>query len=143
MGTQIALEEACASAAPPEATLVCHRGVLDPLAYWLVAGWEEDAFFNCAGFSRENLLARYTGVVHLQTVAIGAETFYRRWPDAHRPETAAQAAEIDRACLHAWSGHPQRLVLENGEEGWEQKARHAHLALRDWAAKKEQLQPGA
>lgn len=142
VGVQLALEDSCALAAPLGAVVVCHRGALDPLAYWIAFGWPEEEFFPCVGFSRAELLARYTGVLHLQTTALGAEAFYRRWPDAHRPETTAQAAEIDRACLCAWSGHPRRVVLENAVEDWGQKARHADLALRDWAGRKERLQPG-
>jgi hypothetical protein len=139
---QLTLEEACALAAPPGAALVCHRGVLDPLAYWLMVGWEEEEFFPCAGFKRAELLARYTSVLHLQTTAIGAEAFYLRWPDAHRPETAEQAAGIDRSCLRAWDGHHRHVVLENGAGGWEEKSRRAHQALDDFPGPLERLQQG-
>ena len=42
---QIALENICAEAAKPGQILLCHRGTLDPLAYWLRNGWHEEEFF--------------------------------------------------------------------------------------------------
>lgn len=138
---QIALEDGCDLAAPSGAALVCDRGALDPLAYWLTFGWKEAEFFACTGFSRRELLARYTGILHLQTTALGAEALYRHWPDAHRPETARQAAEIDCFCLHAWNGHPRHIVLENGYGGWKQKEQQARHALHGWAGKQIKLQP--
>jgi hypothetical protein len=129
---QLALEDACALAAMPGAVLVCHRGVLDPLAYWLAAGRAEEDFFPCVGFGRAELLGRYAGILHLQSTAIGAGQFYRRWPDAHRPETADQSAEIDRLCLRAWQGHRRHAVIENGEGGWPQKALCARRLLEIW-----------
>ncbi len=62
---QMALEDACALAAAPDAVLICHRRVLDPLAYWLAAGWNDVEFFHFIGFIREELQGRYTGVIHL------------------------------------------------------------------------------
>ena len=38
VGLQMALEEVCSEAARPDQILVCHRGTLDPLAYWLRNG---------------------------------------------------------------------------------------------------------
>jgi hypothetical protein len=95
---QTAMEDICAQSACPNQVLICHRGTLDPLAYWLRNGWDESEFFEYTEMSRDEHLRRYHGVIHLQTAAIGAEAYYRRWPDAHRPETVEQAAEIDRLC---------------------------------------------
>jgi hypothetical protein len=109
----------------PGKVLVCHRGTLDPLAYWLRNGWDEKEFFAYTGMSREEHFRRYFGVLHLQTAAINAETHYRRWPDAHRPETLAQAAEIDRLCARAWSGHPRYVLIDNTDRDWLDKSRAA------------------
>src|SRR5438105_2945600 len=62
---QIALEDACSACARPGQTLLCHRGALDALAYWLRAGWCEGEFFALVEMSREELFARYRGVIHL------------------------------------------------------------------------------
>lgn len=131
---QAALEEAYAEAAPAGSVLLCHRGTLDPLAYWLRNGWEEDEFFRLSGTGREEHFRRYTGVLHLQTAAIGAAAHYRRWPDAHRPETAEQAAEIDRLCMRAWGGHPRYCLLDNAGRDWVDKATAARTILERWLA---------
>jgi predicted ATPase len=125
---QIALEDACASVAAADQVLLCHRGTLDPLAYWSRNGWEQDEFF-ASTMSRENHLVRYGGVVHLQTAAVGAEPQYRRWPEAHRPETPAQAAEIDGLCHSAWCTHPRFTTIASSHD-WQDKARRARAALR-------------
>jgi len=70
---QITLEDACAEAAAPGLVLICHRGTLDPLAYWLRNGWPEAEFFALTQMMRAEHFRRYTGVIQLQTAAIGAE----------------------------------------------------------------------
>lgn len=124
---QIALEDSCATGAPPGALLLCHRGTLDALAYWLNKGWEEGEFFDCIEMNREVHFARYSGVIHVQTVAIGAEEHYRRWPDAHRPETPNQAEQIDRLCANAWQRHPNWFLADNASQDWLTKSHN----LRD------------
>lgn len=131
---QMALEEICAQSARPGQALICHRGTLDPLAYWLRNGWDEREFFACTGMSRDEHYRRYLGVIHLQTAAIGAEAHYRRWPDAHRPETPAQAAEIDRLCAYAWCRHPHYVLIDNAGRDWLDKARAARDLLIRWLA---------
>lgn len=130
---QMALEETCTEAARPGQVLLCHRGTLDPLAYWLRNGWNESEFFALTHLSREEHFRRYSGVIHLQTAAIGVE-HYRRWPDAHRPETLGQAAEIGHFCAHAWSGHPRYVLIDNADRDWSAKERTAQDVLTRWLA---------
>lgn len=129
---QIALEESCAAAAQPQQVLLCNRGTLDALAYWLRNGWDESEFFAATGMSREEHYRRYLGVIHLQTAAIGAEGCYRRWPDAHRSETIEQAAEIDRFCARVWSGHPPYAFEDNFCKDWMTKSCLALEVLVHW-----------
>ncbi|MGH9834956.1 MAG: ATP/GTP-binding protein [Blastocatellia bacterium] len=131
---QIALEESCAEAAHSQQVLLCHRGTLDALAYWVRNGWDEGEFFAATGMSREEHYRRCLGVIHLQTVAIGAEGCYRRWPEAHRPETVEQAAEIDRLCARAWGGHPRYELTDNSGKDWLAKSRIALEKLTRWLA---------
>jgi predicted ATPase len=131
---QMTLEEVCAEMAAPDQTLICHRGTLDALAYWLRNGWDEAAFFAWTRMSREDHFRRYHGVVHLQTAAIGAESYYHRWPEAHRPETIEQAAEIDRLCACAWNQHPRYSLIDNSRRDWSSKAQVAHDTLAAWLA---------
>src|SRR3712207_764254 len=46
---QIALEDVCSEATGLNHVLICHRGTLDPLAYWLRNGWSEAEFFDLTG----------------------------------------------------------------------------------------------
>ena len=131
---QMAMEEICAAAAHSSQILLCHRGTLDPLAYWLRNGWPEDEFFVYTKTTREEHFRRYLGVIHLQTAAIGAETHYHRWPDAHRPETLEQAAETDHLCAYAWGGHPRYVLIENAGLDWPAKARATRDLLNHWLA---------
>lgn len=97
-------------------------------------GWDEDEFFGVTGISRDEHYRRYFGVIHLQTAAIDAEDCYRRWPDAHRTETIEQAAEIDRVCARAWSGHPRYALVDNFGKDWPTKSRIAIEMLTGWLA---------
>jgi len=129
---QVALEAACAEAARPGQVLVCHRGALDALAYWRRNGWPEADFFALTATRPEEYLRRYQGVIHLQTAAIGAEAHYRRVPQAHRPETPAQAAEIDALCAAAWQAHSRYVLIANDRPDWPAKARAARDLLDSW-----------
>jgi hypothetical protein len=101
--------------------ILCHRGSLDPLAYWLDRGWAEEEFFAFTGTRLEEHYRRYAAVIHMVTSADGATPCYARWPEAHRPEEVEDAVRLDRLLHRIWSGHPGYHRLDN--------------AGRDWAAK--------
>jgi predicted ATPase len=126
---QMELEERCAATAGPGQQLLCHRGTLDPLAYWLFNGWSEEEFFLFTETSLDEHLNRYDAVIHVQTAAIGAPEHYRRWPDAHRGESLEEAAELDHLCARAWSGHPCRWCVRNDGCDWPSKARAIRQVL--------------
>jgi predicted ATPase len=127
------LELEAAAVAGPGQVLVCHRGTLDPLAYWLRNGWNEEEFFTLTNTTRAEHFQRYCGVLHLQTAAIDAQAHYRRWPAAHRPETVTEAAALDQCCHDAWYRHPNYVLLTNQGRDWPTKAETAQRALSQWA----------
>ena len=129
---QIAIEDNFAQAAKPGQVLLCHRGTLDPLAYWLRRGWDESEFFAYTETTQDEHFQRYFGVIHLQTAAIGAETHYRRWPDAHRPETHEQAIETDYLCAHAWKDHARYVLIDNAGRNWPDKMQTVRDLLDMW-----------
>lgn len=138
---QIEQEQSCLAEARAGQVILCHRGTLDALAYWLMRGWRAADFFPETMPERAHI-ARYAGVLHLETAAIGAADFYTRWPQAHRPETAAQAAAIDGACTQAWAAHPYRIAIANQNRTWSQKAAAARDAIESCLARVDQGRPG-
>jgi hypothetical protein len=127
---QVALERACDAVARPGQILICHRGTLDALVYWLRQGWNEGSFFSLTEMTKREHLARYTAVIHLETAALGAAIHYRRWPESHRIETAEEASDIDRLCNRVWRDHYSYRIIRNDQgNGWVEKARLVHTLL--------------
>jgi hypothetical protein len=110
--------------------LLCHRGTLDPLAYWLDRGWPEEEFFALTRTTRAEHYARYATVIHLVTAADGAVEHYRRWPDAHRPEQPEDAIRLDRLLERVWSGHPAYHRIGNTGRDWAGKSAAALEILK-------------
>jgi hypothetical protein len=128
---QMSLEDGlkCGFGTAADRIIVCHRGSLDPLAYWLDRGWPEEEFFEYTETTREKHYQRYMAVIHLVTAAEGAEHAYRRWPDAHRPETIEDAIRLDRLLQQVWSGHPNYFRLDNIGRDWAAKSKAAQEIL--------------
>ncbi len=105
--------------------ILCHRGSLDPLAYWLDRGWPEEEVFAFTGTTLEDHYQRYAAVIHLVTAADGAEEHYTCWPEAHRPEEIKDAVRLDRLIRKVWDGHPNYYRLDNEERDWAKKSQAA------------------
>lgn len=128
---QTAMEDALVRALGPDDPrfILCHRGSLDPLAYWLDRGWSEQEFFAYTGATREQHYRRYTAVIHLVTAADGAKEYYRHWPDAHRPEQIEDAIRLDGLLHRVWRDHPRYYRIDNEGRDWIGKAREAKRIL--------------
>ena len=128
---QIALEEGLDRALGPDdgRPVICHRGSLDPLAFWLERGWPEEEFFAFTGTTLEDHYRRYRAVVHLVTAADGAHSAYRHWPAAHRPEEAEAAICLDGWLARAWGAHPAYFRLDNCRRSWAGKSQEARRLL--------------
>lgn len=127
---QVALEDGLARALGDDPrAILCHRGSLDPLAYWLDRGWPEDEFFAYTGTVREEHYSRYTAVIHLVTAADGAEEHYARWPETHRPEQIEDAVRLDRLLNQVWRDHPCYYRIDNKGRDWTLKAEEANRIL--------------
>ena len=131
---QMALEQGLMRALEGEKArlILCHRGSLDPLAYWLERGWPEAEFFEYTQTTRADHYRRYAAVIHLVTAADGAEHAYQRWPEAHRPETPQAAIRIDRLLEHAWGAHPRYLRIGNAGLDWPAKSARARQFLEEF-----------
>jgi hypothetical protein len=129
---QIAMEDGLVRALEPDdrRTILCNRGSLDPLAYWLERGWLEEEFFKFTRTTRAEHYQRYTAVIHLVTAADGAEQAYRHWPDAHRHETAEQSILLDNLLGKVWQDHPRYYCLDNNGISWYEKSEKAKDIIR-------------
>lgn len=93
-----------AAAVRNPAVILCDRGTVDGSAYWP----GPDDFWAQVGSTREAELARYDVVIHLRTPPDGAYNF----SNPLRHESPAEARAIDDRILHAWEGHPRRVIIE-------------------------------
>lgn len=103
--------------AGPRPIVLCDRGTVDGAAYWP----GPDELWPSVATTLEEQLARYDTVIHLRTPS--AKHGYDR-SNPLRIESADEAAEIDERILHAWSGHPRRIILP-AEPDFLAKAGHA------------------
>ncbi len=127
-GLENSLKRALAPTAPR--FILCHRGTLDPLAYWLDCGWPEADFFTFTDIvDYENHYRRYQAVIHLVTAADGAVSHYTRWPQAHRHEQVEDAIRLDRLLHRIWKNHPHYYRIDNVNRDWPAKAQLAREFL--------------
>jgi tRNA (Thr-GGU) A37 N-methylase len=109
--------------------ILCHRGSLDPLAFWRQRGWPDDEFFEITDLTRQEHYQRYAAVIHLVTAADGVPREYTRWPQAHRPEELDEAIQLDRWLEDAWGSHPHYYRLDNNGRDWKTKSLEAQVIL--------------
>ena len=130
---QIALEDGLDQAlgSGDPRPIFCHRGSLDPLAYWTDRGWPEEVFFKYTETTQEQHYRRYNAVIHLVTAADGAEEHYARWPEAHRPEQIVDAIRLDGLLHRVWRDHPCYHRIDNVGKSWKGKAEKARGILSD------------
>jgi predicted ATPase len=87
------------------AIILCDRGTVDGVAYWL----GPDDFWRDVSTTLEEQFRRYDAVIHLRTPP--ADEGYNQH-NPLRTESAAQAKTIDERILNAWEKHPRRFVVE-------------------------------
>lgn len=109
--------------------IICDRGIMDTKAYM------EDGMFS--EITRERGLdissmrdARYLGVFHLRTAALGAEEHYSLANNAARSETPEEARLLDEKTLQAWVGHPHVAIIGNEGKNFDQKLERLWTKIR-------------
>ena len=111
--------------------LITHRGTLDPCAFWQSFGHSRESFFTMTSTTVEEHYRRYDLVLHLESAAARVPEAYLRYPQAHRPESIAQAARLDELLGDLWSQHPRYFKIE-GTPDIETKLIRALQLLRDF-----------
>jgi len=93
----------------------CDRGTIDGEAY---IGQEAfSALIARLGYTYAELCdQRYNAVMHLRTVAFGAEEFYTLGNNTARIETPAEARALDEKTLAAWTRHQHPRVIGNSTD---------------------------
>ena len=96
----------------PQKVLIFERGILDSDAYLEPMQFEE--IISGMGHSLVEMRdARYDGVFHLVTAAIGAEEHYTTANNPTRKETPEEAIMRDIRTRNAWIGHPHLRIIDN------------------------------
>lgn len=105
--------------------LVFDRGIMDSKAYIDEDGWKKvlkyiDERNNRRQFDEEYILKRYDGVIHLETAAKGAESYYKNgWTKddmgrkVYRKETPEEARVMDDIMIKCWKNHHKHFVVDN------------------------------
>ncbi|OGZ04771.1 MAG: hypothetical protein A2845_06240 [Candidatus Lloydbacteria bacterium RIFCSPHIGHO2_01_FULL_49_22] len=104
----------------PKPILICDRGIMDALAYM-----PEDMFWDVVrsrGLDRSSMRdARYLGIFHLRSAALGAEAFYTTANNSVRLESVDEARIVDERTLQAWVGHPHVAIIDNEGKNFDDK----------------------
>lgn len=89
------------------------RGLLDGECYI-----DKNSFakiYKKLGFTREEALKRYEGIILLVTAADGALKYYTKENNIARSESSRRARELDELCQQAYVGHEHFTIIHNRE----------------------------
>lgn len=102
---------------PRKVVILCDRGIMDVKAY--IPNEYAGLFDEIAGEVGTNIVKlrdSYDGVIHLVTVADGAEQFYTLENNNARTSTLEQARYLDRMTRECWLGHSRLRIIDNSTE---------------------------
>ena len=89
--------------------IVCDRGSIDSVAYWPES---EDHFFKTIGSTKQQELARYDWLIHLDTASVDSYDT----TNPIRTESFQEACDLNNKIKQAWEGHPQRIIITHSED---------------------------
>ena len=99
--------------------IICDRSLIEPAAYIgieklsnILSKYEKDF---------EQTRDSYDLVIHLTTTAKGASEFYTLKNNEARNENKSKAIVLDDNILQIWNGHPNRIIVDNSENGFDEK----------------------
>jgi len=105
-----------------KSVIFCDRGIFDIACYLpgMATGDAWKALLKQNKMVEIKMLARYTGVIHLQTAAIGAEKHYKSGDTTDdagnkvfRRESPEEAKTLDANVAECWSKHKNLVKVEN------------------------------
>lgn len=119
MQLQLLLEDQCYQVAKEmqnhttkTSIILIDRGLFDGKAYCDDDTWQR--LLQNFNITHEQIIKRYDGVIHLETAAIDARTFYGKDSNQFRTETPEEAIEKDISVLEIWREiHPLFTSIKN------------------------------
>ena len=94
-----------------DVVILLDRGIMDSKAFMTKKEFNE--MLKYFELSETEIRDNYDGIFHLKTAADGVEMFYTLGNNAARSETPAQAREVDKKVIKAWTGHPHLRIIDN------------------------------
>lgn len=100
--------------------IITDRGCCDNFAYTSEAN--KAKMLSDQGWTMNFLCnERYDMVIHLVTAASGADEFYILENNAARSESKDEAIALDLKIQKQWVGHPNFVLIDNSQKGFERK----------------------
>src|SRR3989344_5426782 len=100
--------------------ILCDRGLMDGKAYIDETGWKK--LLRKHKLDEAKIMARYSGVFHLQTIAFGVEYRFDELVKNNpaRFETSIeQCRDTDLKTRNCWVGHEHLRIIDNKEDNFE------------------------
>ena len=98
--------------------IICDRGMMDNKAYMTDEDFNEA--FKILNLSYDEILNSYDCILHMETAAKNAESFYTLENNNARTETVEEAVALDDRLINAWKNHPAFVKIE-GKNNFEEK----------------------
>lgn len=115
--------------------MVCHRGSLDALAFWLWQGGNENEFWQMTGSNYQAEYERYDAVILMRSTAVDLPDVYASYRESNPRPGLDEARRLEAALEKVWSGHPRFFCIPNQGLDWRGKAALAQRimdACCDW-----------
>lgn len=131
---QKAIEEAFEHLSVHASIAVCECGLLDGAAY--VSGGLK-TFCRYFNLDEQKVFAQYTTVIHLESIATGAPSIYKRTANnPFRYETLEEAKTNEYALRMVWQKHPNYHFV-SCEKGLEGKISYVQKVIEELLASKK------
>lgn len=119
---QIQLEETIFNIAKfrnKRAIIICDRGALDLIPYIPPNDWQ--VVLKNTNYTEEVLAQRYNAIIHMVSVAIGAEAYYTSENNSVRIESLEESRELDGKTYDSWKVHPHLFRVDNSSHVFQDK----------------------
>lgn len=110
--------------------IICDRSIIEPAAYLGID--KINKILNSLNQNFEQVRNSYNLVLHLTTIAKGASEFYTNENNKARKENISEAIDLDNNILQIWSKHPNRIIVNNSEHGFDEKIKNVEEVIANF-----------